>query len=197
MSASVKSGANTIERFTIQIADKGEILTLDYAGARASHRGDAWWGVAVGFRAMQVAAEELSRARLWDRDELAVVSGHPGPGVRDAINYVTRCVERRQFSLLEELADKTMCSSDMKYEWWLSDGQTAVAVKLRSDFVPEQFYELLGRLGSQQEQAKDRSQFDGLKSDLESLIWREPLTASFRAESLPVSKAHETARRMP
>jgi hypothetical protein len=46
---------------------------------------------------------------------------------------------------------------------------------------------LLDRLGSQQERARDRSDFDTLKADLEARIWREPLAANFRAESLPVS----------
>lgn len=187
MSASVRSGAYALQRSKIQIADKGEVLTLDYAGARASHLGDASWGVAVGFRAMQAAAEKLSETNLWERDRLTVVSGHPGPGVRDAINYVTRCVERHRFSLFEELAGRTMCSRDMKYEWWLGDGQTAVAVRLRPDFVPERFYDLLDRLGSEQEQAKDRSQLDALKAELESRIWQEAIAASFRVESVPIS----------
>ena len=187
MSASFESGAYSLERSTIQIADKGKILTLDYDGARASHGGDALWGVAVGFRAMQVAADKLSQTKLWERDRLSVVSGHPGPGVRDAINYVTRCVERRRFSLFEDQAGATNCSRDMKYEWWLSNDQTAVAVILRSDFVPELFFNLLDRLGSEQELAKDRSQLDALKADLEARIWHEPLAVSFRAESLPVS----------
>jgi len=187
MSTSLESGAYALQRSTIQIADKGDVLTLDYAGARASHLGDASWGVAVGFRAMQAAAEKLSETKLWERDRLTVASGHPGPGVRDAINYVTRCVERNRFRLFDELADKTMCSRDMKYEWWLSDGQTGVGVKLRSDFVPERFYDLLDRLGSEQEKPKDRSQFDALKADLERRIWREPLAVCFRVESAPIS----------
>ena len=187
MPRSTEFRASSLEGSTIRIADKGEILTLDYAGARALHRGDSWWGLAVGFRAMQVAAEELSRARLWDRDRLNVVSGHPGPGVRDAIDYVTRCIERHRFALIEELAGATNCSREMKYEWWLGDEEAAVAVSLCPDFVPQQFYELLDRLGSQQERANDRSQFDTLKADLEARIWREPLSANFRAECLPVS----------
>lgn len=187
MSASVKSRASPLEGSTIQITERSEILTLDYAEARASHGGDSWWGVAVGFRAMQVAADKLSQTKLWDRDELAVISGHPGPGVRDAINYVTRCVERHRFSLFEELAGATNCSRDMKYEWWLSDDQTAVAVRLRSDFVPGRFYDLLDRIGSEQERVKDCSQLDALKADLEARIWHEPLAVSFRAENLPVS----------
>jgi len=174
-------------RTTVQIAEKGAVLSLDYSGARRSHKGDAWWGLAVGFRAMQVAGDMLSQSELWERDKLSVVCGHPGPGVRDAVNYVTRCVERNRFSLYEELAGKTKCSRDMKYEWWLGNEKSAIAIRLRPDFVPPQFYDLLDRQGSARERPEDRSHFEALKADLEARIWQEPLDASFHAECVPVS----------
>ena len=164
---------------TIRIAENGAELTLNYDGARGMHKGDSWWGVAVGFRAMQVAAQQLSQTTLWDRDELDVVSGHPGPGVIDAIDYVTGAVERKRFRLTDPQAGKRGCSRDMKYEWWVSDETMTVAINLRPDFVPKPFYELLDRLGSDEERADDRKQFDVFKSDLETLIWQEPLASSF------------------
>ena len=167
---------------TVQIAENGAILTLDYAGARAMHGGDSWWGVAVGFRAMQVAASSLSQTKLWHRDRLNVVSGHPGPGVRDAIDYVTRCVEHKRFRLSGTQTDCKGCSRDMKFEWWLSDGEMTVAINLRPEFVPEPFYQLLDRLGTDQERAKDRSLFDDFKAELEARIWRQPLSASFETK---------------
>jgi len=172
------------ENTTLQISDCGAIVTLDYAGARATHEGDSWWGVAVGFRAMQVAAGLLSQSELWDRDRLHVVSGHPGPGVRHSIDHVTRSIERKRFHLRKEQAGG--CSRDMKYEWWLEHGQITAMVRLRPDFVPEPFYDLLDRLGGNHERKRDRRDFDAFKADLEARIWHEPLTASFYAECLPV-----------
>ena len=77
------------EGVTIRIKDKGEVLELDYDGAVCQHPGSLWWGTAVGFRAMQAAAKALSQDDLWDREKLYIVSGHPGPGVKDTIDYVT------------------------------------------------------------------------------------------------------------
>jgi hypothetical protein len=74
----------------------------------------------------------------------------------------------------------------MKYEWWLEDGQMTAVVRLRLDFVPEPFYELLDRLGGNHERKRDRRDFDAFKADLEARIWHEPLTASFYSECLPV-----------
>ena len=181
-----KSELSSIESTTLQIADRGVILTLDYAGARATHDGDSWWGVAVGFRAMQVAAGLLSQSQLWTRDQLHVDSGHPGPGVRHAIDYVTRSVERGRFHLLKEQAGRSSCSRDMKYEWRLEHGKMTAVVCLRPDFVPGPFYDLLDRLGSDHERQRDRRDFDAFKVDLEARIWNEPLAASFCTECLPI-----------
>ena len=95
--ASVKAA----EGVTIRIKDQGEVLELDYDGAICQHPGSLWWGTAVGFRAMQVAAQALSQDDLWARDNLYIVSGHPGPGVKDTIDYVTgrrqpRSLQRRR-----------------------------------------------------------------------------------------------------
>ena len=176
----------SVESTTLQIADCGAILTLDYAGARATHDGDSWWGVAVGFRAMQVAAGLLSQSELWDRDQLHVVSGHPGPGVRHAIDYVTRSVERGRFHLRKDQDGQSGCSRDMKYEWRLELGQMTAVVRLRPDFVPEPFYDLLDRLGRDYERQRDRRDFDAFKADLEARIWHEPLAACFSTECLAI-----------
>lgn len=191
MSMPDKSRFLRFDGASIQIAQEGAVLSLDYSGARNSHGGDSWWGVAVAYRAMQVAADMLSTAELWDRDELSVVSGHPGPGVRDAIDYVTRCVARNRYSLFEEMTGATNCRRGMTYEWWLCNGKMAVAVSLQVDFIPAQFYDLLDRMGSDQEQSHDRDQFGVLKADLEARIWQEPLAVNFRAEEIPVFPINE------
>jgi hypothetical protein len=66
------------EGVKIRIKDQGEVLELDYDGAVCQHPGSLWWGTAVGFRAMQAAAQALSQDDLWSRDNLYIVTGHPG-----------------------------------------------------------------------------------------------------------------------
>ncbi len=83
----------------LTIADGGQVLYLTYAGLLEFHHGDSWFGLCVGFRALQLAGKVLSATGLWDRQDLYVESGHPGPGVRDAIEYVTRCISRKRFRL--------------------------------------------------------------------------------------------------
>lgn len=164
---------------SVQIAEGGRLLKLDYAGLEAWHRDGAWWGCSVGFRVMQVAGAVLTHQRPWDRECLYVVSGHPGPGVRDAIEYVTGCMRRGRFRLLDAVAGQSGCGPEMVYAWWVSDGRRTVAVRLHEDFVPPGFRELLARAGTAQERAEDPRRLAEGKDALRERIWKEPLSRSF------------------
>ncbi len=63
----------------VRIRDKGAVKELAYDGAMTAHTGTLWWGTAVGYRAMQAAAQALSSDGLWSRDGLYVVGAHPAP----------------------------------------------------------------------------------------------------------------------
>lgn len=173
---------NRTESRIITIHDRGTELTLDYAGLEQFHQGDSWFGCCAGFRALQMAAEIFASQGGWDRHNLYIVSAHPGPGVRDAIDYVTGCVRLKRFRLLDEQSAQQGCSRHMKFIWWLSNGHRTVRVQLRHDFVPEAFYALLGRLQAKHEQVGDRQAFDRFKAMLSDQLWDEPLTGAFQAE---------------
>ena len=171
-----------VEGTMVRIRDDGRVLELPFDGAMTHHTGSFWWGIAVGYRAMQAAAEALSVDQLWSRDGLYVVSAHPGPGVRDAVNYVTRTVDRDRFVCVEDGNCGGRCHSAMKFEWWISDGATTTAVRLRSGFVPAEFYHLSDRLGVPEPAAADRLAFEIFKVNLSARIWNAPLADSFGVE---------------
>lgn len=164
---------------TIKIADHGEIQLLSYAELLDYHNGDSIWGLSVAFRALQLAASLFSGESLWDRKDLFIVSGHPGPGVHDAIEYVTHCISHNRFRLTEEIMHEEKCTSAMKFEWKISYDIHLHVVTLRDDFVPNKFYELLDRLNTNQERLEDKKYFDEFKATLVDKIWREPITSSY------------------
>jgi hypothetical protein len=171
-----------VEGTIVRIRDDGRILELDYDGAMTHHGSSLWWGTAVGFRAMQMAAHALSTRGLWTRDQLYIVSAHPGPGVRDAINYVTRTFDRGRFTCVEDGNCGGRCHSSMKFEWWVSDGTQTAAIQLRPDFVPASFYHLSDRLGLPETTPADKLAFDIFKVNLSARIWNAALADSFRVE---------------
>lgn len=177
------SGIAPVEGTTVKVREGGEVLSLAYDGALTVHKSSLWWGTAVGFRAMQVAAKALSRDDLWARDKLYIVSGHPGPGVRDAIDYVTCCPERGRYTVMQRPGCGMACNSEMRFEWWVSDGEVTAEIKLRPDFVSDEFYELSDRLfaGPTKE---DLKLFDIFKVNLSTRIWNGSLEENFSVSLL-------------
>lgn len=168
----------------LRIVSGGELLTLDYGGAITAHPKTLWWGAAVGYRAMQAAAVALSQPFLWQRQGLYVVSGHPGPGVLDSLNYVTHCRDEDRMRVLENPRCQGMCNAEMKFEWWVCDGQKTAHVILREDFVPRAFYELTERLFDVVTNA-DKRLFEEFKVVLSAKIWNAPLEESFQVKMEP------------
>jgi hypothetical protein len=171
-----------VDATLVRIQDRGRIKEVDYHGAMTFHMGSLWWGTAVGYRAMQAAAQALSKNELWSRDDLYIVGAHPGPGVRDAIDYVTRVVERDRYKVILENDCGMRCNSSMKFEWWVSDGRQTACVRLREDFVPLAFYKLSDRLGTQDETPEDQRNFEIFKVTLSTRIWATPLSANFSVD---------------
>jgi hypothetical protein len=182
----VKAAVKAAEGVTIRIKDRGQVLELDYDGAVCQHPGSLWWGTAVGFRAMQVAAQALSQDDLWDREKLYIVSGHPGPGVKDTIDYITGAASRDRYNVVVAEGCGMQCNSKMKYEWWVSDGERTANINLRPDFVPREFYELTDRLEVNETvkeiTKEDIKAFRIFKVNLSTRIWNFPLEESFRVE---------------
>lgn len=166
-------------RQQLQIADMGMPLMLDYRQALAAHEGDSLFGVAVAFRMLQAAGRALSHRRLWDRQEIWVTSGHPGDGVRDAVEFVTRCVSRNRYRLE---GGGSGCSREMRFAWRVDHGCDTASLWLSEGFVPAELYELLDRIGSGSARLRDRVRFAELKRQLAEQVWREPLSRLFRLE---------------
>lgn len=163
----------------LDILDEGQMKRLDYDGLLRFHQGGAKWGATVAFRALQRAGRYLSAGGLWDRRSLTVTSAHPGPGVQDAVEYVTRCVGRGRYLLTRpELAGQ--CGHDVQYAWWVDDGTKIISVQLREGFVPEDFFTLVDRIDSAAEQPEDRDRLELVKGQLIDRLWTEPLEVLFR-----------------
>ena len=170
------------EGVIVRIADKDEVLTIDYQGSMTNHTSSLWWGTAVGYRAMQMASTALSDEYLWSRDDLTVVSGHPGPGVLDSLNYVTACKDNDRCTVMQNPNCVNRCNSEMKFEWWVSDKEKTAHVILREDFVPTEFYQLVDHLMNDDSTDEDQRRFELFKVNLSTRLWVAPLNENFSVE---------------
>jgi len=176
------------KKTSVNILVNGKVRSFDFDELKTFHQGDSWFGCAVGFRAMQVAARELSDKILWSRDNLYMVSGHPGAGVKDAIELITATVSSKCFQLLENISSQG-CSGSMKFEWWLSNNRQTLHIKLRDNIVPQQFFTLLERLSSDNilthdEKKLERKKLEQMKSELSAKLWEHSLDTAFELEFL-------------
>ncbi len=175
----------------VSVVDNGEVVTVDYQGSMTNHKSSLWWGTAVGYRAMQMAAKALSDDKLWSRDNLTVVSGHPGPGVLDSLDFVTKCKENDRLTVMQNPNCENRCNSEMKFEWWVSDGERTAHVSLREDFVPQEFYELIDRQVYNEKTKEDDRLFELYKVNLSTRLWVASLEENFTVEYMPPLKKGE------
>ncbi|MES9945949.1 MAG: hypothetical protein ABW080_13405 [Candidatus Thiodiazotropha sp.] len=162
----------------IHIYDKGIPLILSYQGALEFHQGNAYWGCALAFRMLQYAAKLLSREKTWERQKLTIESGHPGPGVRDTIEYVTGCVSTGRY-LLTCGTTEARCVSDMEYSWKVSDGNQALQLTLAEGIVSPEFLGLLDKINRNQADEEHHERLEILKKSMTEKIWSLDLEQAF------------------
>jgi hypothetical protein len=173
----------TAQSTTLEIADGVKVLRFDYRQALDFHQGDSYWGCALAFRMLQRASILLSRERLWDRNRLQIVSGHPGPGVRDTLELVTGCISGGRFSL-EGGPREARCVGDMTYRWRLSDGTTELTLQLANDIVPDEFLRLLDKIDKTPATDADKERLEAHKRAMTEALWRMSLEKAFPEQDL-------------
>ena len=82
----------------ISIYDEENLLKISIEDIGKFH-GDICPCVAVGFRAMQLAVSELWKDEIPKRGDFKIISAHPGRGLQDAFEFVTRAKSKGDFVL--------------------------------------------------------------------------------------------------
>lgn len=83
----------------IVVRDRQDVIEIGFADIEKVHGYSNIAGAAVGFKALQAACGALFPGLPAARAAMAVVSGHPGSGVRDAIETVTRAHTRDAYTV--------------------------------------------------------------------------------------------------
>ncbi|MEW8185496.1 MAG: hypothetical protein AB2794_10845 [Candidatus Thiodiazotropha endolucinida] len=162
----------------IHIIDNGVLVTRSFEEALKFHLGNAYWGCALAFRMLQYAAQLLSREKTWERQDLTIESGHPGPGVRDTIEYVTGCVSAGRFQLTCATGE-TRCVSDMDYSWRVNDGKQYLTLTLADGIVSSEFLQLLDIINRNEANEHHYERLESLKKAMMEKIWSLDLEQAF------------------
>ena len=178
----------------IHIRDRGRALLLDYELFLDYHDGGALAGAAIGWRAMERAAQLLSEEQIWDRRALSVGARHAGPGVRDALEYVTRCFTRERFHAASEHGGAGPCGSAADFQFTVSDGRRVASLQLREGIVPAGFFAAVRACRAAPESEDARYQLSEHKRQVASIIAGCELRDLFIVELTPLMRLPEVRR---
>lgn len=129
----------------IKVYDHGYLVEVEFEDIRKLHGIRAYMAIGVGYRIVQAAMRELGGDSIVSREDIQVISGHGGPGFRDAIEFVTRAKTRGEYTV-----DPTY--PEAQYDPHRPTGyvyiftnkhEETVQVTLNEDFLPPIFYDYL------------------------------------------------------
>ncbi|MGT2500523.1 hypothetical protein ACVOMS_06225 [Bradyrhizobium guangxiense] len=119
-----------------------EPVEIGFPMVAAYHGQSALAMAAIVFQAQRAAFAVLSPETIPARRDISIVSGHPGPGVRDAFEFVTRAVTRGAYSVDRTLLDaRFVPGHDISYSFRISVGERTVEMALLPGVLPERFFE--------------------------------------------------------
>ncbi|WP_010271734.1 hypothetical protein [Paenibacillus senegalensis] len=152
----------------IQIYDRKALLEIGFSDIRKYHGELALMAVAVGFRVLQEALKELYPEQPPQRSAISILSGHAGPGFRDAFEYVTRVVTRGAYEVnIHYPRGQYDPYRPQSYAFVIRDqAGPSVEVTLQPDFLPQVFYDYLKQGRDNSLSPEDTRSFDQLKTDL-------------------------------
>ena len=127
----------------ITVMGEEDLIDINFDAVAAYHGQGALAMLAVTFRALEVALKALSPDQPPKRSGITIVSGHPGPGVRDSFEFVTRAVTRGVYTVDRSLPDARLApSADLSYSFRVTlDGKTA-EIAVLPNALPERFFVL-------------------------------------------------------
>lgn len=164
----------------LRIMAEEEPITISFDAIAAYHGQAALAMLAIIFQGLRLTVPLLSTDVPVSRSALHVVSGHPGPGVRDAFEFVTRAVTRDAYVVDRGLPDSRFNPhAPMSYSFRIGrDGQSVTAA-LQPGVLPDRFFALL-RPPSGERTAKEADEFSRLKRSIATSVLGQEPEALFR-----------------
>ena len=171
---------------SLLISDEGRAFKLDYTGLLTYHGGGALAGATIGFRVMQAAAECLTTSGApWERQGVHIVSGHPGPGYRDAFEYVTRCVTRKRFEVKKDLpGGRHSPYQAYAFQFLVTDiaARKQAVIILRDGIMPMRFFEVLRDLKSDTDHPALLAELEAMKNRIAEATLQRSLDELFQVQ---------------
>ncbi|WP_454647674.1 hypothetical protein [Bradyrhizobium liaoningense] len=157
----------------ITIMAEEEPVEIGFPMVAAYHGQSALAMAAIVFQAQRAAFAVLSPEKIPTRRDISIVSGHPGPGVRDAFEVITRAVTRGAYSVDRALPEARLVPGhDISYSFRITLGERTVEMALLPGVLPERFFELV--FAKDRTTAQERELSALKRSIAEDVLAKEP-----------------------
>lgn len=155
-----------MENLGIQIKNDEEIITISYESLKQYHQDTNYAMLAITFKGLQGAFKLLEN--IPNRKSIKVLSAHPGTGVRDTFEFVTRVVTNNNFTLDCALPYANYNPhKQMGYYFEVSDGTRTVKLTLKENILQSKFFEFFGKSQKQTLTKEEIKEFNDLKKSIE------------------------------
>jgi hypothetical protein len=161
---------------SIQVEDGRRTIAFTFDDMMRYHGPHSPAGVAMAFKVMQRAFDQLSPGVPPMRRSVAVRTAFRGPGARDGFEIVTRAVTEGRYTVDRSMlrSDRGRLLEDFVFE--LSIGELATTLLLREGFVTDAFIDL-ARIENRT--AEQEARLDELKAELAQQVNASPATDVF------------------
>lgn len=129
----------------LRVRGEEDGIDIFFPALAAYHGQSALAMLAITFQGLRAALTHLSPTSPAPRAEISIVSGHPGPGVRDAFEFVTRAATRGTYVVDRSLPKARLNPrTEISYSFRLTLRDRTVEAALRPGFLPQRFFDLFG-----------------------------------------------------
>lgn len=166
---------------TLAIYDHDDLLEFTFADVERYHGQHSIAGAALGFQVLRAGLAALFPDAPPRRDQISIVTGHPGPGFRDAFELITRAATRQALQFDPDLPyGRYNPFNTHAYNWRLRDAnQREVELVLQPDLIPFEFFELWNRVGRRDATPADWQALVRVKRAVADDVLARPLAELF------------------
>jgi hypothetical protein len=171
---------------TIEVVDRGQLLTFSFADLLRYHGPGSPGGVAHAFKVLERALPLLDPTGPCERREIVVETAFGGPGARDGIELVTRAVTGDRFHLDPALALPQRGRARERFVFRLGYRGAQATLTVRDGFVPDELIELVRTEPRTSDQER---RLDALKLEMADTVMARPASEVYDASVSPLARA--------
>jgi formylmethanofuran dehydrogenase subunit E len=163
----------------ITIVDQENLFNIHFDDIKKYHGLANIAGAAIGFKAMQAAATELAIDGALPRENLLIETGHPGSGVKDAIEFITRSVTEKNYEVNRSLPKARWNPyGNLSFSFYVSLNEKKVEILLKPKQLPSLFFDLMKQV-AEHDRPEDHQALAALKIGLASQLIKKDCRSLF------------------